>query len=98
MTNDLYVLIVLNIIIFLLGYLLGKHKRPVEYNVPGSFLSKNKNTKEVSQKVDVDIDERKIVTKINTDNLEKKYDSLAQTQVSQNDIGESINKLKNLKR
>lgn len=98
MINNLYILITLNIIIFILGYLLGKHTRPIEHNNPVSFLSKNKNIKEASQKVDIDIDERKIVTKINTDNLEKKYDSLAQTQVSQNDIGESINKLKNLKR
>lgn len=98
MINDLYILITLNIIIFMIGYLSGKYTRPIEHNNLVSFLSKNKNTKESSQKVDIDIDERKIVTKINTDNLEKKYDSLAQTQVSQNDIGESINKLKNLKR
>jgi|688.fasta_scaffold561510_2 hypothetical protein len=98
MTNDLYVLIALNTIIFILGYSLGKHTRPIEHNNSVGFLSKNKNTKEASKKADIDIDERKIVTKINTDNLEKKYDSLAQTQVSQNDIGESINKLKNLKR
>jgi hypothetical protein len=98
MINNLYILITLNIIIFILGYLLGQYNRKIEYDRPTSFLSKNKNAKEVSQKIDIDIDERKIVTKINTDNLEKKYDSLAQTQVSQNDIGESINKLKNLKR
>ena len=98
MINNLYILITLNIIIFILGYLLGKYNRQIEHDRPASFLSKHKNTKEVSQKVDIDIDERKIVTKINTDNLEKKYDSLAQTQVSENDIGESINKLKNLKR
>lgn len=98
MTNDLYILITLNVIIFILGYSLGKHTRPIEQNNLGSFLSKNKKTKEVFQQAGIDIDERKIVTKINTDNLEKKYDSLAQTQVSQNDISESVNRLKNLKR
>lgn len=95
---DLYYLIIINIMIFILGYLFGKSKNLGSNNNPVGFLSKHKNTKEISQKIDIDIDERKIVTKINTDNIEKKYDSLGQKQTSDNDINASINKLKNLKK
>jgi hypothetical protein len=46
----------------------------------------------------VDIDETKFIPKIITDNLEKKYDKLATSKQSTENITDSINKLKNLKK
>lgn len=80
---------------FIMGYLLGSRSNiGVLDNITKSSFY-NKNTKPNNQKVS--IDETKIVTKINTDSLEKKYSSLGDTRTSQESISSSINKLKNMK-
>ena len=48
--------------------------------------------------VKLDIDKSKIVTRINTDNLEKKYHNLGNTTLDQIDISASVNKLKSMKK
>ena len=53
------------------------------------------NIKQNNQKIS--IDEAKFVTKIDTNNLEKKYSSLGDTKTSQENISSSINKLKSMK-
>lgn len=80
---------------FLMGYLYGSKSGSGVYtdNNKG-FFSKQENKKLNT----ITIDNKKIVTKINTDNLEKKYDSLGEKKESQENIGESVNKLKNLKK
>jgi hypothetical protein len=45
----------------------------------------------------IDIDESKVVTSIRTDNLEKKFDKIAETKETKADISASINKLKSMK-
>lgn len=44
------------------------------------------------------IDERKIVTDIKTDGMQKKYEELGETKTSNEDISGSVNKLKGMKR
>lgn len=80
---------------FLIGYLYGsKSGSGVYIDNNKGFFSKQENRKSNT----ITIDDKKIVTKINTDNLEKKYDSLGEKKESQENIGESVNKLKNLKK
>lgn len=80
---------------FLIGYLYGsKSAGGVYINSDKGFCTKQENKKVTS----IAIDDKKIVTKINTDNLEKKYDSLGDKKESKENITESINKLKNLKK
>lgn len=45
----------------------------------------------------ISIDDTKVVLDINTTNLEKKFTDIADTQTSEIDISESINKLKSMK-
>lgn len=94
----LAILILLNIVFFILGYIIGKvnsqHIYATTANKPESFFEKNKTTKSN----DIKIDDTKYVTNINTEGLEKKYDTLGETTVSTDDTINSVNKLKNLKR
>jgi hypothetical protein len=82
---------------FLFGYFFGSltHKNGVNNN-NSLFSSKQKETQ--NNKPQIFIDDKKFVTEIKTDNLEKKYDSLGDTKTTQDNISESVNKLKNLKR
>jgi hypothetical protein len=90
------ILFSLNLICLLLGYILGKYNSnnnllSNSYNIKSS---KNNNTNNVDK---INIDSSKVVTKIKTDDLEKKYTSLGETKSSQENIEGSINKLKNMK-
>jgi hypothetical protein len=90
------ILFSLNLICLLLGYILGKYNSnnnllSNSYNIKSS---KNNNTNNVDK---INIDSSKVVTKIKTDDLEKKYTSLGETKSSQENIESSINKLKNMK-
>lgn len=100
MTNTLVIVIILlhlNIFSFIAGYLLGK----VGTNIgvfnsepkPQSFFKDNLN----KTKKNISIDEKKYVVQINTDNLEKKYETLGETKTSNDNISSSVNKLKNMK-
>jgi hypothetical protein len=51
-----------------------------------------------NQKSLIKIDDTKFVTEIDTGSMEKKFDSLGETVVSEDSLDQSINKLKNLKR
>lgn len=92
------ILILLNVIFFILGYIVGKNNSQNSYgalvNKPESFFTKN----QVQNNNSIKIDDTKYVTNINTKGLEKKYDKLGETTLSQNDTITSVNKLKNLKR
>lgn len=62
-----------------------------------SKLKKSKtNSKNVPQ-THIDIDDTKVVLKIDTTNLEKKFDNIAEAKKQKNDISGSVNKLKQLK-
>lgn len=88
-------LVIISIIIVgLLGYLIGKINNVSNNQAPQSFFKKNAVSSEHNN---VSIDEKKIVTSINTQGLEKKYSSLGDTKTSEENISSSINKLKTLK-
>jgi FtsZ-interacting cell division protein ZipA len=91
------VLLSLNLICFVLGYLLGKlnHNQAfIDTETNYYKINKSKDSKR-SEKIDIDCS--KVVTKIKTDDLEKKYDTLGETKSSQEKIENSVNKLKNMK-
>jgi hypothetical protein len=91
----LHILLYLNIISFLLGYLLARFG--LINNIDTNKI-KNKEKNNISKSNDIVIDDKKVIIDINTKNLEKKYDSLGDTQEKKNDISNSIDKLKKLKR
>lgn len=91
----IYFIIVLNIVIFFIGYFLGKYSTVNHItDKPKSFFDTNTTEKKNNT---VTINEKKIVVDINTDNLEKKYDKLGDTKQSKENISSSVNKLKSMK-
>lgn len=85
---------------FCLGFLLGKlNGIQVVTTTEKEIQVKKYRQKEqpVEEKVNIEIDSRKFVTDIKTDGLEKKYDTLGEVKQSTENIGSSINKLKNLR-
>lgn len=93
-TNIIFIVLIINA--FGIGYLIGKSiNHYVSSNdKPSSFFQQN-NSK---RKETILIDDKKFVTDIKTQDLEKKYDSLGDiTQTSEN-VTDAVHKLKNLKR
>lgn len=91
-------LLAIGVCLFLIGYFYGLYRTVngvsnLAMDSPKSFFDDKviKNKK-------ISIDSTKVVTDIRTDNLEKKYESLGEFKHSEDDISESISKLKNLKR
>ena len=76
---------------FLAGYLVANN------NNNGVYSIGKKSSMQQKLKTNISIDETKVVTKIKTDDLEKKYNQLGETKNSQEDISSSVNKLKALK-
>lgn len=97
MSKDNLIIIIICIHSFIIGYLLGRFSKlgGVTNNSPKSFFKTQNDTKLAN---DVSIDDKKIVVNIKTDGLEKKYESLGDVKSSDENISESVNKLKNLKR
>ena len=90
-------LVLFNIVFFILGYILGKFYNTTNIiEKPNSFL-KNNNVNDSRTKI-VDIDEKKMVVPIKTQGLEKKYNTLGDISTTSDNISDSVNKLKNLKR
>ena len=86
-------------VFFFLGYSIGRLNSS-QTNVesqPISFFNKSKSD---SDKMinKITINESKYVTDIETSGMEKKYETLGETKISQENIESSINKLKNIKR
>lgn len=80
---------------FGIGFILGKLN-----GSSGVYYSDNNKTTKSRKQIpqsNISIDDKKIVTKIDTTNIEKKYDNLGDIQNSKENIGSSINKLKQLK-
>ena len=93
----LVIIVIVNINSFIIGYLLGKYLNTgVTNNSPQSFFSKLKDDKIVNSVIS--IDDKKFVTDIKTEGLVKKYDSLGDIKQTTENIDNSVNKLKNLKR
>jgi hypothetical protein len=102
-------------IVFGLGYFIAKiqkgisiqinqqmrqEEESVVYEKPKAFLSqieKPKEEKIIKRKIE--IDDRKFITEIKTDTLEKKFDELTTTTVSKDEnLSSNVNKLASLKK
>ena len=94
----LIILVLLNIVFFFLGYAMGRltNSQATTESQPISFFSKSKSNNDKPIKKII-IDETKYVTDIKTSDMEKKYENLGETKVSNDKIESSINKLKNIK-
>jgi len=91
------ILVLININSVIIGYLLARMRNSgVSSNSSQSFFSKLKDDKIVNSTIA--IDDKKFVTDIKTDGLVKKYDSLGDVKQTTDNIDNSVNKLKNLKR
>lgn len=90
-------LILLNVVFFFLGYIVGKlqNKSVISYE----NASPNKKSHKVSTNSNkIVIDEAKYITTINTKGMEKKFDNLGETTQTNENIDNNINKLKNIKK
>ena len=99
MDNIILIFIVTILIInaFIMGYLLGRstNTNGVSKTVTQSFFKQQNSLAQENNSIS--IDDKKFVVDIRTEGLEKKYDSLGEIKNSQENISNSINKLKNLK-
>lgn len=94
---------ILLILCLIIGYLLGRLNRGgigVLYNDQSTTSVNDKVIKNniAKQQPLIKIDETKFVTEIDTNSMEKKFDNLGDIKTSTDNVSESINKLKNLKR
>lgn len=93
-------LILLNVVFFFLGYIVGKLNNNnyiyQEKNINKPNDKKNKNA--FNTNIPISIDEKKIVTVIKTDKLEKKFDNLGDKTVVKDNIDNNINRLKQIKK
>jgi hypothetical protein len=91
-------LLAIGVCFFLIGYFVGKRSDNGVYsttiNRPNSFFNNAKEDK----KTKVVINDNKFVTEIKTDGMEKKYENLGEIKQSNENITDSINKLKNLRK
>lgn len=95
--NILVAFLVLNSL--LIGYLFGRFtaNNGVITNSPQSFFKHQKDQKERIVN-NLSIDDKKFVVDIKTDGMERKYDNLGDIKQTEENISNSVNKLKNLKR
>lgn len=100
LSNDaiiISILIIVNFICGLIGYFIGVFTSKGVNNSPQSFFKQqNRNTEQVSN--NLSIDDKKFVVDIKTDGMERKYESLGDVKKTEENISNSVNKLKNLKR
>lgn len=91
-------LLAIGVCLFLIGYFIGKQNSTGVSNTisnikPTSFFNEEpKSTKSLA------IDDTKYLVDIKTSGMEKKYESLGDIKKSEENISNSINKLKNMKR
>lgn len=83
---------------FILGFIVGKMSGNAGIGDPridpkGSFFNQ-----QIRQRKNVEIDEKKFVTAISTDSLEKKGKELGTKTVVNDDVGSSVSKLAMLKK
>lgn len=90
----LYILLILNILSFLLGYLYGGI---INKEKLSGFIKNNQKEINKTIKSNIAIDDKKVVVNIDTKGLEKKYEELGDKKTTNENISNSINKLKNLK-
>ena len=94
---ELMLTIFLAIALFSMGIYVGRFfcSHNQEYEKPMSFLKTASNKPLI--KNSITIDDTKVVTKIDTDGMEKKYSQMTKDSVKENTIKSSVNKLKSMK-
>jgi hypothetical protein len=92
------ILILFNFVSFGIGYIIGQLKNNNYTMNEKSILKKNKQHNSEKGHNKIIIDDRKFVTDISLEGMEKKYNELGNTKLSDDNISESVNKLQNLKR
>lgn len=98
MTDSLiyHIIIYLNIVSLIIGYILGVCLRPSNSDYTTSTkINKNKSLE--NKVAGITIDDKKYVVAINTTGIEKKFDTISTTKQSEENISEAVNKLKNMK-
>lgn len=105
MDMNIFLVIASYFIVFSLGYIISKLNNSVGSNVilnqhekPISFLSQaNKEEKKLNKKIE--IDDKKFITEIKTDTLEKKFNELGKKTVAQDEsLSANVSKLASLKK
>lgn len=84
-------------IFFICGWLVGRTSS-LQHFGSQSNASKTISSKDNKKLSSISIDEKKIVTDISTEGMEKKYNNIANTVQSDQKIQDSVSKLKNLKK
>lgn len=112
MDSSIFLIIASYIVVYSLGFIVGKFSAPqmmqamqaqntinASSEKPTSFLSKaNTETKQEKNRK-IEIDDRKFITDIKTDSLEKKFDELGNKMVTKDEnLSANINKLASLKK
>ena len=92
------ILILFNFVSFGIGYIIGQLNNNSYTTNEKSILKRNKQHNSEKNHNKIIIDDRKFVTDINIEGMEKKYNELGSTKLSDDNISESVNKLQNLKR
>jgi hypothetical protein len=91
------ILVLLNFISFTLGFVIGKISSlsgvSTVYNKPKSFIQSQQQPTANT----ISIDEKIHITDIKTDGMVKKYDNLGEVKSSNENITNSIEKLKKMK-
>lgn len=105
MTNNVIILCVFMSVFlyancFFIGYIVGSKNCASENTNKYNLNKSNKRSDKLQPSSDetIDIDESKVVVAIETNNLEKKYDELGEVKKSSENISNSIDKLKHLKK
>ena len=105
MDDSIFLVIASYFIVFSLGYIIAKLNNPIISNTisnqqekPPSFLSQvNKEEKKINKKIE--IDDKKFITEIKTDTLEKKFNELGKKTVAQDEsLSANVSKLASLKK
>lgn len=100
MTNiTIYILCFINIACFIFGLVIGKiwFSRTSSGNIESYIFKENSKKKEQKQVIDkiksINIDESTYVINENTDELEKKFENIANTKSVNDNIESSVSKL-----
>lgn len=92
----IYIFVFTNLIMFSLGLIVGRLYNNNFIPSINDMISVKSKTQD-RNKINIEIDDTKYVSKISTDGLEKKYDQLGDIKQSKDDTVSSVNKLKNMK-
>lgn len=96
----LYILVVLNILLFIIGYIIGRiQQKNVNIIGQSGYLIPKEQKKQIEQNKiiekiqSVDIDDSKFVVDVDLSGFEKKFEEIAETKESNENIESSISKL-----